>query len=75
MDNNQTPEQRLHLIFMSVGTLNALLGTAIMSIYFGLLPVNISYFNIPNWVVGILGVTWFLSGVGVVAFAAMRVNK
>jgi hypothetical protein len=75
MNNNQTPEQRLHLIFMSVGTLNVLLGAAIMLIYFGLLPSNISYFNIPNWVVGILGVTWFLSGVGVIVFAALRVNK
>jgi hypothetical protein len=75
MDNNQTPEQRLHLIFMSAGALNTLLGAAIMLIYFGLLPVESSYFNIPNWVIGVLGVTWFLSGVGVVAFAAVRVNK
>ena len=75
MDNNQTPEQRLHLISMSVGALNALLGAAIMLIYFGLLPLEIPYFDIPNWVIGILGITWFLSGVGVVAFAAMRVNK
>jgi hypothetical protein len=74
MDNNQTPEQKLHLI-MSVGALNALLGAAIMLIYLGLLPVKISYFNVPDWVIGILGVTWLLSGVGVVAFAAMRVNK
>lgn len=75
MDNNQTPEQRLHLIFMSVGALNALLGAAIMLIYFGLLPIDIPYSNIPNWVIGVLGITWFLSGVGVVAFAAMRVSK
>ena len=74
MDNKQTPEQRLHLIFMSVGALNALLGAVIMLIYFGLLHINIPYFNLPNWVIGILGVTWFLSGVGVVAFAATRVN-
>jgi hypothetical protein len=60
---------------MSVGALNALLGAAIMLIYFGLLPINIPYFNIPNWVIGILGVTWFFSGVGVVALASMRVNK
>ena len=75
MGHNQTPEQRMHLIFMSVGAINALLGAAILSIYFGLLPINISYLNIPNWIIGILGATWFLSGVGVVAFAAMRVNK
>jgi len=75
MNNNQSPEQRLRLIFMSVGAINALLGAAIMLIYFELLPINISYLSIPNWVIGILGATWFLSGVGVVAFAAMRVNK
>lgn len=75
MNNNQSPEQRLRLIFMSVGAINALLGAAIVLIYFGLLPINISYLNIPNWVIGILGATWFLSGVGVVAFAEMRVDK
>jgi hypothetical protein len=75
MDNNQTPEQRTRLISMSIGALNALLGAAIMSIYFGLLPNDIPYLDIPNWVIGILGATWFLSGVGVVAFAAMRVSK
>ena len=75
MDNNQTPEQRMHLIFMSIGAINALLGAAIMLIYFGLLPVDIPYLDIPNWVIGILGATWFLSGVGVVAFAGIRINK
>ena len=75
MDNNQSPEQRMRLIFMSAGAINALLGAAITLIYFGLLLIDISYWDIPNWVMGILGATWFLSGVGVVAFAAMRVNE
>ena len=75
MDNNQTPEQRMRLIFMSVGAINALLGAAITLIYFGLLPIDISSLDIPNWVIAILGVTWFLSGVGVVAFATMRASE
>jgi hypothetical protein len=75
MDNHQTPEQRMRLIFMSVGALNALLGAAILLIYFGLLPIDVLYLDIPNWVIGVLGATWFLSRVGVVAFAAMRVTK
>jgi hypothetical protein len=75
MNGNQTPEQSLRLIFMSVGALNALLGAAIMLLYSGTLPADVLYFDIPNWVVGTLGVTWFFSGVGVVAFAATRGNK
>ena len=75
MDNNENPEQKMRLIFMSVGAINALLGAAITLIYFGLLPIDISSLNIPNLVIGILGTTWFLSGVGVVGFAAIRVNK
>ena len=75
MNDNQTPEQRIRLIFMSIGAINALIGAVIILIYFGLLPIDISYPAIPNWVIGVLGATWFLSGVGVVAFAAMRVNK
>ena len=65
----------MRLIFMSVGALNAVLGAVITLIYFRMLPIDISTLDIPNLVIGILGVTWFLSGVGVVAFAATRVNK
>ena len=75
MVNNQTPEQSIRLVFISVGALNALLGAAILLIYFGLLPIDVPYLGILNWVIGILGTTWFLSGVGVVAFAAVRVSK
>ena len=75
MNDNQTPEQRIRLIFMSIGAIKALIGAAIILIYFGLLPIDIPYPAIPNWVIGVLGATWFLSGVGVVAFAATHVNK
>jgi hypothetical protein len=75
MNNNQTPEQRMRFVFMSVGAINALIGAAILLIYFGLLPINIPYMDIPNWVVGILGATWLFSGVGVTACAAIRVRS
>jgi hypothetical protein len=75
MNNNPTPEQRIHLISMSIGALNALLGAAILSVYFGVLPISIAYLDFPNWVIGILGGTWFFSGVGVVAFAAMHAKS
>jgi hypothetical protein len=75
MDNNHTPEQRMRLIIMSIGAIKALLGAAITLIYFGLLPVDNLYLDIPNWVIRILGITWFLSGVGVVVFAGMHINK
>ncbi|HET9905854.1 MAG TPA: hypothetical protein VFQ23_04420 [Anaerolineales bacterium] len=75
MDNNLSPEQRMRLIVMSVGAVNALLGAAITLIYLGFLPLNISYLDIPNWVVGIIGASWFLTGVSVVAFAAPHVKE
>ena len=75
MDNNLSPEQRMRLIVMSVGAINTLLGAAITLIYFGLLPVNIPYLDIPDWVVGIIGGTWLLTGISVVAFAATHSNN
>ena len=75
MDNNLSPEQRMRLIVMSVGAINVLLGVAITLIYLGLLPVNISYLDIPNRVVGIIGATWLLTGISVVAFAATIRNQ
>ena len=75
MDNNLSFDQRMCLIMMSVGAINALLGAEIMLIYFGLLPVNISYLHIPNWTIGIIGATWLLTGISVVAFAAPSRNQ
>ena len=75
MQNNLTPEESMRLIVMSVGAINALLGTAMLLIYMGLMPVNISYLEIPNRVVGIIGATWLLTGISVVAFAVTSRNQ
>ena len=72
MDNNQSSEQRMRLVFMAIGAINALLGAVIMLVYFGFSPIYFLHLDVPNWIIGMLGVTWFFSGVGVVAFAAMR---
>lgn len=45
-----------------MGLVDSLLGGAVLLIYFGILPVDISGFGFPRWVIGLIGGLWFLSG-------------
>lgn len=60
------PDKRTILII--VGAVDALLGGAVLLIYFGFLPVDISGWGIPRWIVGAVGGIWFFSALAVVAY-------
>jgi hypothetical protein len=70
MENPQT--KRTALII--AGIVDALLGGAVLLIYFGLLPVDISGWGIPRWIVGVVGGVWFLGALAVVASQLMRTD-
>ncbi len=68
MDNQQTRRTALIL----AGIVDALLGGAVLLIYFGLLPVDISGWGIPRWIVGVVGAVWFFGALAVVAYQLTR---
>ena len=64
----QSPKKRKRLILLSAGLVDSLLGGVVLLIYFGILPLDISSFDIPHWVIGLLGGIWFFSGLGVLTY-------
>ena len=69
---NPQPNKRTILII--VGLVDVVLSGAILLIYFGLLPIDISEWGIPRWVIGIIGGVWFLSAIGLVAYQLTRTD-
>ena len=49
------PQQNKRMILIIVGLVDAVLSGAILLIYFGLLPIDISEWGIPRWVIGVIG--------------------
>lgn len=64
----QSPQKRKRLILLGAGLVDSLLGGGVLLIYFGILPFDISSFDIPRWVIGLLGGIWFFSGIGVLTY-------
>ena len=62
------PQQDKRMIFISVGIVDAILSGVVLLLYFGLLPIDISEWGIPRWVIGVIGAVWFLSAIGFLAY-------
>ena len=69
---NSQPNKRMLLII--VGLVDAVISGAILLIYFGLLPIDISEWGIPRWVIGVIGGVWFLGALGFVAYQLTRTD-
>ena len=69
--NNQ---QNKRMLLIIVGLVDAVISGAILLIYFGLLPIDISELGIPRWVIGVIGGVWFLAAIGLVAYQLTRTD-
>jgi integral membrane sensor domain MASE1 len=63
---NDRSNKRMLLILASA--LDILLGGAILLLYFGLLPVDISSWGIPRWVIGLVGGVWFAGALAILVY-------
>ena len=69
------PQENKRMIFIIVGIVDAILSGVILLLYFGLLPIDISEWGIPRWVVGIIGGLWFLAAIGFLAYQLTRTDS
>jgi hypothetical protein len=69
---NHQPNKRTILIIVSA--IDAVLSGIVLLIYFGLLPVDISEWGIPRWVIGLVGGVWFLSAIGLLVYQVTRTD-
>jgi hypothetical protein len=74
MDNNNPSTISKRTVFIIVGLTDALLGGIILLIYFGFLPVDLSGFGIPRWIVGVVGALWFMSALGFLAYQVTKTD-
>ncbi len=63
---NPPPNRRTILILVSA--MDAVISGAILLIYFGILPLDLSSWGIPPMVVGIVGGVWFLISIGILLY-------
>jgi hypothetical protein len=61
-------------ILIIVGATDAVLSGIVLLIYFGLLPVDITGWGIPRWVIGVVGGIWFLSAIGLLVYQVTRTD-
>jgi len=62
------PQQNKRMIFIIVGIVDAILSGVVLLLYFGLLPIDISEWGVPRWVIGAIGGVWFLAAIGFLAY-------
>ncbi len=64
MDNPQTNRT----VFILASGVDMILSGIVLLIYFGLLPVDISSWGIPRWVIGLIGGVWFAISTAVLIY-------
>jgi len=64
MDNPQTKRK----VFILASTVDLVLSGIVLLIYFGLLPIDISSWGIPRWVIGLVGGVWFAISAAILAY-------
>ncbi len=62
-------------IFILASALDAVLSGIVLLIYFGLLPIDISSWGIPRWIVGVVGGVWFAGSIAVLAYQLTKPER
>ena len=70
MDDGQTKRK----VFILASSIDSLLSGIVLLIYFGLLPVDISGWGIPRWVIGLIGGIWFASAIAVLVYQLIKTD-
>jgi hypothetical protein len=68
------PQQNKRMILIIVGIVDSILSGIVLLIYFGLLPIDISEWGIPRWIIGLIGAVWFLSAIGFLVYQLTRTD-
>lgn len=67
------PQTRRKVLILA-GAVDLVLSGLVLLIYFGLLPVDISGWGIPRWVIGVVGGVWFVGALVVLAYQLTKTD-
>lgn len=73
--NNNTPNRARRIAFMLSGGIDALIGTVLLGIGFGFVPVDVAPYGVQNWHVSLLGGVMFLLGAVTFAYNFSRLDE
>ena len=66
--------RKTRFVFMLASAVDILLGAVALLIYFGILPVDITNWDIPGWIFGFVGGVLFFSGIGIFSYFSIRTD-
>jgi hypothetical protein len=72
MNPNDPQSKRKVLILVSV--VDMVLSGIVLLIYFGFLPVDMSSWDIPRWVIGLIGGIWFVGALAVLVYQLTKTD-
>ena len=68
------PQPNKRMIFIIASALDAAVSGIVLLIFFGFIPVDISGWGIPPWVIGLGGFIWFLSALAILVYQVTRTD-
>lgn len=71
---NSDHPQITRKVLIVVSAIDAILSGIVLLIYFGLLPIDISGWDIPRWVIGLIGGVWFVVALGVLVYQLTKTD-
>ena len=72
MNPNDPQSKRKVLILVSV--VDMVLSGIVLLFYFGFLPVDMTNWDIPRWVIGLIGGIWFVGALAVLAYQLTKTD-
>ena len=72
MNMNPQPNKRMLLIIVSA--VDAALSGIVLLIYFGFLPIDLSSWGVPPWIIGLVGGLWFVSAFVVLVYQLTKTD-
>ncbi len=74
MDKPPSNPRSRQLALLLSGAIDMLLGAGLILAWLGILPIDLSAFGLPHWVVAFAGFFFFFSGTIVFAFQLARLE-
>lgn len=62
------PQLNKRMLLIIVSAVDVVLSGIVLLIYFGLLPIDISSWGVPRWVIGVVGGVWFVSALAILVY-------
>jgi len=73
-ENGMNPPPNKRMLLIIVSAVDAVLSGIVLLIYFGFLPIDISSWGIPRWVIGAVGGLWFLAAIAVLVYQVTKTD-